>query len=648
MASPDDNALAAQALAAELNAALAARHASLEYERRFLSLDHRDDTARDFFEVRVALARAKDATKRALEHLDVLGPLALGAAASLEESAQALYPYLAKDVEMKPLACLRVVRGLQRLARIDEARTRAVFTAAREGLRLPGFEDAVDLAVESEQLFLALRRFEALLERGGDWESHDIDWLLLHATSVPGRMRLRAAALRSLVLELSGGSLGAEQAEALKPYQALQIPQRGALQWLAAGFSPEECVDWRATGLKDPIQAHAWHCHGFGPQEALAWSKADLLPDESGIFVHCGAGEMGQALALRRALGDIEHFFPWYRAGFKAAETLQWLEQGVRSPEQAMEKRKFTALAAAAAAAQADLVKARPAPLPGLEAAAAEASAPVAVPDAVPKAAPAPAAPAVAPLPSGPSIFRGPPVAKELSTPQRRAKDLLGVDCADDAAAFAARPAEGGAWIGWGVLDEQALAAQADGTQSAYSLPWGPGLFDLVLASEGAALPGGSLKPASFEPDPAWQERLDRLRAMRKAAPAPGAWHLSAWAPCGALLLWGLVWKGPEAPWAEAVDFNPAEPWRKRWDRKTEEWGEEGAKPSCVAGQVPGGAWYVGFAESLVRCGQERPLAFKAPWPAAAWREAFEDFCLKMEIHLQPAHWHLVAEKATA
>lgn len=643
MSPPDDNALAAHALAAELTAALAARHASLEYERRFLSLEKRDETARSLFEVRVAEARAKDAAKQPGAHLDVLAPLALSAAASLEEAAQSLFSYLAREVEMKPLACLRVVRGLQRLARMDEARTRAVFTAARDGLRLPGFEDAVDLAEESEQLFLALRRFETLLDAAADWQASDVDWLLLRATSVPGRMRLRAAALRSLVLELSGEPLTPALAQALGAYTVLELPPSRSLRWMAAGFSPEECMDWRESGQRDPIQAHAWHCHGFGPAEALAWSKAGLLPDESGIFVHCGAGELQDALALRHHLGDIERYFPWYKAGFKALEALRWLAQGVRDPAEALNKRKFEALAKASSAAQAELSAAKPAPLPGLDAAAAAAGKPA--------AAPSPGSPVAAAASAPPSggepvpIIRRSAVITESSIPQRRAQEQFGLDLAEDAAKVAVPPA-GGAWLAWGALDEAAPALQAQGTQTAYSFPWGPGLFDLVLASEGVALPGRAYQPSSFEPDAAWQERLDRLRSMRKAAVLPGAWHMLAWPPSAALLFWGLFWAGPQPPWADAVDFDAGEGWQKRWQRKTEEWGEEGAKPACSVVALPDGSWGVAHGASPVRCGQASPKAVQVPWPAAAWREGLEDFCLKMEIKLQPGRWHLVAEKA--
>lgn len=119
-----------------------------------------------------------------------------------------------------------------------------------------------------------------------------------------------------------------------------------------------------------------------------------------------------------------------------------------------------------------------------------------------------------------------------------------------------------------------------------------------------------------------------------------------AWAPSSALLYWGLFWEGPQPPWADAVDFTASETWLKRWQRKTEEWGEEGAQSLCRVIQLPEGAWGVVYEASQVPCLQATPQTINAPWPAAAWREGLEDFCLKMEIKLQPGRWHLVAEKA--
>ena len=114
----------------------------------------------------------------------------------------------------------------------------------------------------------------------------------------------------------------------------------------------------------------------------------------------------------------------------------------------------------------------------------------------------------------------------------------------------------------------------------------GSGLFDLVAASEGVALPGRSFKLTSFEPDPAWQERLRGLRSLRGIRTAPGDWHLFAWPPCRALLLWGFVWPGPQAPWSEAVDFEADEAWRKRWARHWDE--VKFCSQACRRRQRPG------------------------------------------------------------
>lgn len=542
----------AQALAAELNAALAAQHASLELERRFLPLDRRDAAGRGLFEVRVAEARLREAQAAPLEQAAVLDSLAGPAAQALEETAQALYPLLAREAPLDAVGRLSAVAGLCRLARLDEARTRAVFTAAREGRKLPGFEDAVDLAEESGQLDLALRRFIQLLELGHDWEAHDLDWLLLRLSSAPGRLRLRAASLRSLAKSLAGTALPPAQREALARFEPLGMDPALALAWDAAGFSPEESLDWRAAGFKLPAQAHAWHCHGFDPQEAKAWSKAGLLPDESGLFVHGGAEEPGQALRLRRHLGDVQHYFAWYRAGLRVPETLQWLEQGLRDPGQALERKKGEGN------------------------------------ETGPEA--------------GPGSEGSPPAAEEP-----------------------APPAQVGAWLGWG-------------------LP-GPEGFDAVPGTVLEAGEGGDQRPASFEPGEDWQVRLDRLREQRGEASQPGAWHLKALPPRRAWLVWGLIFRQKEPPWAGALDYQSAEPWRKRWARKTEEWGEEGLKAPCEVVWDAAGFWLVAHRQGLFSQ-DAGPAPLELPWPTAQWREALEDFCLKMEIPAGPGHWHLLAGRA--
>jgi hypothetical protein len=588
----------AQALNAELGAALAARHAALEFERRFSSLDRKDAAGRELFEVRVAEARLKDAAADPLAHLDVLAALALPAAEDLERAAIATYPYLAREVEMLPAACLQALLGLQRLARIDEARTRAVFSAAREGRKLPGFEDAVDLAVESEQIFLALRRFEQLLDLGRDWDLPDVDWLLLRCTSVPGRLRLRALALRALAHAAAGIAWSPAQAELLEAFGPLELGSETALAWAAAGFSPEESVDWRAAGLKNPAQAHAWHCHGFAPQEALQWSQADLLPDESGIYVHCGAQDLKAALEIRRHLGDVQHYFNWYRLGLRVPETLHWLAQGVRSPDRAIEKKKGEVLAESAAPTQAPAGTAAdpPPPLPGLE---------------------------------------GPAMGAEAAAPEEpEATASLRAQAQDS----------GGAWIAWGCFNPGAAPDPVDESPAALCLPLGDGHFDLVKETEGIALPGRAQRPASFEPAPEWQAALDALRGARKSSRRNGAWHLLAWPPCQALLAWGLLFEQALPPWADAVDYQEAESWPKRWARKTEEWGEEGLPAACEVLELNGGLWMVAPKEALIRQQGLQPQAIEVPWPSAAWREQLEDFCLKMEIPKGLGHWQLLAQ----
>ena len=86
---------------------------------------------------------------------------------------------LGPDAAGRQIGLLRLACALLHLARIGEGRARAYFTYARNGKRLPGFEEVLELAPENELFFLALRRFRSLLQAGGAWSVRDADWLRL-------------------------------------------------------------------------------------------------------------------------------------------------------------------------------------------------------------------------------------------------------------------------------------------------------------------------------------------------------------------------------------------------------------------------------------------------------------------------------------
>lgn len=663
----------AYALAAELGALLGSRKATLEFERRFAASDQADRLNRAMFEIRVADARLKGALADPLASASALGSLAAAAADELEAEAAELAPLLGPEAAGRRFGLLRLVCAMERLARLGDARSRACFTAAREGRRLPGFEDALELAQEDELYFLALRRFEALLAAGKVWDMRDADWLRLRVALAPGRMRLHAANLRSAAELVAGHSLPPALAEARAPFIQLGFEPATALAWAVAGFAPKEALAWGEAGLSQAEQAQPWHERGLSPQEATAWVQADFLADEAAAFKACGATDPATARELRQALGDVEHLLAWHRAGYEVAEVLKLRHQGVMQPPEAAKTAEAGEAPApsfkisrgssfAGLTASVPVVEAPPPlklnfgrvlvdgvqeekPLP-----------PIAVPPAkaegeVPAAVPAPAAPAPPPRVEVPAPVEGiAPVARVLKAAttwaQERAQARFGIECPDQAAALAARPAQGGAWLFWGAHQAGGDAAAGGGWDQAATLPMNGGLADVVLASEQVLPPQGHVALGSLEPGEAWQVRLDKLRAMRQAAPLPGHWQLAGWPPQSACFFWGLIFEGTQPPWADAVDYEERETWQHRWARKAEEWGEEGLASPCNVGRTPKGGWWVALPESVVRSPEGGVVGMEPRWPSPAWRSGLEDFCLKMEMGAQTAHWYLLCMPA--
>ncbi len=83
---------------------------------------------------------------------------------------------------------------------------------------------------ENELFFLALRRFEALLAAAKPWSLEDADSLRLRAATAPGRLRLRAAALRSGAERAAGWALPPDLDALRRPYldRGFEPPPRWA------------------------------------------------------------------------------------------------------------------------------------------------------------------------------------------------------------------------------------------------------------------------------------------------------------------------------------------------------------------------------------------------------------------------------------
>jgi hypothetical protein len=645
-------------LAAELNAAFLARQAALELERHYASADQDSRLDSNLKQLGLAEEKLKSLDEGLHAAVSNLGALAVAEAESLEADAAEIEPLLGPSAAGRKVGVLRLVSVLQHLARLGEGQTRAFCTFARQGRPIPdAFNEALQNSPEHELYFLALRRFEALLKAGAAWSLADADWLRLRAADVPGRLRQRAAGLRVAAQTFAGVKLPPEMEEMSRPFLERGFRPGEALAWAVAGFTLKQAFSWQGENIYGAAQAQAWRDRGMDADEAGAWISADFTPDEAAAYKACGAEDPATALDVRRWMGDVDRIAEWHRADFSMPELLRLAESGVRNLAEAVAKREAAAKAdSEAAAARAASPPPAPAPQRSIHAA-----------DLAPDPAPASSAledkdesaaggedravvekaPAVQakPKPSkpahGPEAAPPQPVERE-DWAQQRALHSLEVTVWDQAAALAAVPENGGAWMGWGAFEPQAKEG-AGGAYDAYTLPMAGGLMDVVAQSEGVALPTRSHAPFTLDAPSDWQERLDRLREARGKGTLPGQWYLSEWAPARAYLFWGLAFNALTVPWGQAIDFFFHETWRQRWARRVDEFGQKNLECPCTVGKTDRGAYWVAITPSLVATKGAPPAAIRPPAEEVLWRAQMEDFCLKIGMSVQPCKWHLVA-----
>lgn len=593
---PEEAASLALRLAAELSAALPARRSAVEFARHFIG-DAEPGLKRALIELRSSEARLTAAADAALDNVELLARLAVTEATALEAEVARLEAWLKPDASNSGPGRVRIVAGLLWEARYGEGRARASLSARRKRQALSGFDEALELAPEDELLFLALRRFSRLLHAGTDWPTADHDWLRLRAATLPGRLRLHAAELRSLA-ELGGGiALPEDLVELRRPFIQFGFEPGPALAWGVAGFSLSEALVWGAAGLPWAAQAQAWKAWGHSAAEAAGWVAADLLPDEAAAFKACGATDAATARQLRQALGDVEHLLAWHRAGFDTAEVLKLRAEGVTDVEAASKARQ----AAAKETARLMMAEAAEAPTPG---AAASRTASTEAGDAPRTADDAPKRKPKAPQP-------------EMGS-------------------------EGGAWMGWAVFEPgpSDLEKPRDLTRSR---ALGGGVVDVVSASEGVALESLPYATPALDVDPEWQAQLDWHRQALGREAQPGQWLLAALPPLSARLYWGLLFKTPASPWGTAIDFDATETWAQRWKRRAEEWGEAGAVCPCEVGRTPSGGWFVEAKGSRMDLGSGELRRLDRLQPGTVWQEAVDSFCLTMGIGKQAPAWCLLA-----
>ena len=621
----------AEVLSIQLNAAFSGRKAALERERALLPADAKDSTNKEQFQVRVIEARLKSATDDPQASVAVLSSLALSEAEALEAEAQAVAPLTAPGG--RPVGMLRLVLGLLRCAQATESKARALFSLARQGRRWEGVEQARALDADHEQLYLAVRRFEEMLQAGKAWEAPDVEWLRLRAVALPARLRQTVAELRAAAEGAAQSPLPEDLEAARRPFLANGFNKEDGLAWCLGGFGAAEAKEWINAGLDQPAQAALWRARSMGLATAQAWAKGDLMADEAALFQFCGVGDPGLAHQLRAALGDVEWLGPWHRAGYAPDEVLALRAEGCRGPEQAPPPRPKEAAAP-------DPGPAKPEGIVRFADAAAPAAKPAAPAGAAQDAPPPMAARAVAPVVDGAQaptrLFKA-----ETTWPRLRAEQLFGAPTASDAEAMALPVPAGSAWLGWGTIQAPGLPLEG----GAEAFVWAQGGRSLVVmaASELTAPSGKVVEVPDMRPDPLWQDGLDPLRHKLGLPKHGGAWILMGSPAQAGALAWGLVHPAGPPPWSAAVDYQEFESWTARWARKTEEWGEEGKAPNAKVGKLADGGWWIALPELTVAAGAEpQGLAFTVVKPA--WNESLQEFCLKMEMPAAAGKWRLFGQ----
>ena len=670
-----------------------ARKSALDFEKLYTAADQYERIVKSLKEISTAEERMPLLIADPVNGAAELAAIAMFEAECLEQEAVGLEPLLGPEAAGRRIGLLRLVCALQHLARLGEERARAYFTFSRLGRAVPElFNEALEQTPENELFFLALRRFEAILAARSPWTIPDADWLRLRAATAPGRLRLRAAALRSQAQDASVMELSSELEAMRKPFLERGFNPAKALAWAVAGFTPMQAWAWRDEGIADPALAQAWRDRGLHSDESGAWASADFTPDEAAAFKACGAEDPATAISLRQNLGDVEHLLAWHRAGFAVAEVLRLNDSGVRTLADAVKSRQAEVFKAAA---QASAEKAGPPPaVPGMlrppdlrilrpgspsqpnAGSANEGTAALGAGDtgyeplriirsgdaaastppkiirstSLPLEEPTGASPVPASA-APPRISRNPaggaPGADKQALgdtenwAQLRAERYFGVSTPDQAEALAAEPSNGGAWMGWGVFEPE--PGIGGGAYDAHTLPLAGGLVDVVAESEGVALPERAHSPRALGAPLAWQQRLDRLRGIRGKGPLPGHWHLHAWPSTQAVLFWGFAQKTIAVPWGEAVDFDSHEAWQQRWARRAAEQGHNGLDCPCAIGKTIRGYWWVAILPSVTRVSAGVPQPIKLKAVEEEWRAQMEDFCIIMGMRPQGARWHLVA-----
>jgi hypothetical protein len=623
----------AEVLSIQLNAAFSGRKAALERERALLPADAKDSTNKEQFQVRVIEARLKAASDDPQGSVAVLANLALSEAEALEAEAQAVAPLTVPGG--RPVGMLRLVLGLLRCAQTTESKARALFSLARQGRRWEGVEQARALDADHEQLYLAVRRFEALLQAGKAWETPDVEWLRLRAVALPARLRQTVAELRAAAEGAAQSPLPAELEASRQPFLAGGFNREDGLAWRLGGFSAQEARDWINAGLAQPAQAAQWRARGMDLATAQTWAQGDLMADEAALFQFCGVAEPGLAHQLRAALGDVELLGPWHRAGYAPDEVLALRAEGCRGPDQAPPpKPKETAppvLVISQGGVKAEGV--------------AQAQLKVSLaPEGGPAPAAAPAESAAAPPPEirGDGLQSFTRMVKgEASWARLRAAQLFGAEADTEADALGLPVPDGAAWLGWGSLQMQSCAPGGE----AEAFVWTPAGHSLVVvaASELLARAGAVLDVPDMRPDPLWQESLDPLRHKLGLTKHAGTWMLMGSSAKAGALAWGLVHPAGPPPWSQAVDYQEFESWSARWARKTEEWGEEGKAPNAKVGKLADGSWWIALPELTLAAGAEaQAVPFTVVKPA--WNESLQEFCLKMEMPAKAGKWRLFGQ----
>ncbi len=619
----------------ELSCTLHARLASLEWSRNHLDMIGREALGRELAEFRPLTQDIERWTKEywAGQTMIKLNPsenspdlgmalqLLETCAEDLETEALALEAILEKKPEeLQRLELVRLATAMLRAATRDELILKSAVTLSRQFGLADELKRRMAGTPDPEPRLMAARRWALMFEKSEALDAWELTTLYHRCHSLPAVFRQASAELRVVADEIVTGQPASLTPESQAEWMEKNFDPAQAAAWMLAGFTRDEAADWATIGADTPSVALEWASRGYRPAgNAEAWIRAGILAEEAACFEASGLLSEERAIEIHKALGGLDGWRVWHRAGFSDDESLAWRRAGAKSTLQAM-AHKSKGLTPELLAEQnknnnddlavmSGVSKTKELPLP---------SAPAVAPES-------PAPPTPSALGEAPAIKLAWVKAGVQDAAERQAWIAAGFDPTGAApwVKELMRPQDAAAWKQEGFDTVQAIAWQEAGvTSPANAAAWKNG---------GANDPGIA----------GWLEtRMAKTRCHCQAAQMDVA--LPHPTGAGAALIWGFGVKA----WSKSPEEPEAKDWVRRATRKDVK--HDPRRLGAVLGvwRAPELPYYVGIEESETFAWPAHFGEIKQTQPLPTWPESLRTFAMELDA-LGPDPSYLLASAGT-